>query len=350
MNKLFPAALATATLALAGCGSGSDNAAQSAPETTQEVLSVNETCDQLFDKGDEGRMFSAVTFLANVPEPVTETEQIKAKNLASGLESVAETANDEMKTLINDMARTLNDFASAEGTKINVNVDSFKAAGSKIIDLCPDQAEAYGDEKMKKEAKAKAAADAAAKKAADEAAAKAAAEAAAAPKEYAGVGDDIVTITKHDSGPQVAVITHTGGSNFAVHTLDAALANNDLLVNEIGNYKGTVLFDVMERDQTTALKITAGGSWTVTFVPLSSVRSFDGTAPMTGTGADVFRYTGAAKPATFVHDGSSNIAVHHYSTRRNLLVNEIGAYTGTVAWAPGLYTVTADGNWSATLK
>jgi hypothetical protein len=38
------------------------------------------------------------------------------------------------------------------------------------------------------------------------------------------------------------------------------------------------------------------------------------------------------------------------ATRPDLLINEIGAYTGTVVWAPGLYKVTADGDWSATLK
>lgn len=124
----------------------------------------------------------------------------------------------------------------------------------------------------------------------------------------------------------------------------------DLLVNEIGNYNGTVLFDARDRSETTALKITAGGSWTVKLVPLTSVRTIDGSAPMTGRGDDVFAYTGSAKPATFTHDGSSNIAVKSYGTRTSLLINEIGTYTGTVVWSPGFYTVTADGNWSATLK
>lgn len=85
-------------------------------------------------------------------------------------------------------------------------------------------------------------------------------------------------------------------------------------------------------------------------VPLTSVRSFDGTAPMTGRGDDVFSYTGAAKAATFSHNGSLSIAVKTYGTRTDLLINEIGAYTGTVVWPPGFYQITADGNWSATLK
>jgi hypothetical protein len=354
LDKLFSAAAAAATLlALTGCGGGSGSGApaEAAAETTKAAFPAEQTCAQLFDKGDEGRMFGAVTFLTNLPDPVTKTDQTKAKIFATDLEYVANTANDELKPLIMDMAKTLSDFGTAATTTVGIDVDPFKAAGKKIIDICPTQAEAYGNEKNKKEAAAKATADAAAKKAADEAAAKAAAEAAATPKEYSGFGDDVLTITKHSTGPEVAFIQHTGGRNFAVHALDSTMASTDLLVNEIGNYSGTVLFDASSRrGETTAFKITADGTWTVKLVALKSVRSVDGSTPMTGTGDDVFMYTGPAKAATFTHDGSSNIAVHSYGSRADLLVNEIGPYTGTVVWTPGVYTITADGNWSATLK
>lgn len=354
LNKLFPGAAAAVILALTGCGGGSSagsSEAASAAETTKAAFTADQTCDQLFDKGDEGRMFGAVVFLTNLPDPVTTPDQTKAKIFATDLEFVGNTANDEFKPLIADMAKTLSDLAAAEGAKVEVVVDPFKAAGSKVIEMCPTQAKEYDDEKAAKVALEKAEADIAARKAGEEAAAKAAAEAAAAPKEYAGFGDDVVSITKHGPGAQVAIIEHAGGSNFAVHTLDATMDSTDLLVNTIGSYRGTVLFDVRSsRGETTALKITAGGGWTVKLVPLTSVRSFDGSVPMTGHGDDVFYYKGAAKPATFTHNGSSNIAVHTYGTRPDLLINEIGAYTGTVVWAPGLYKVTADGDWSATLK
>ncbi|TQJ58058.1 hypothetical protein FBY30_0268 [Arthrobacter sp. SLBN-83] len=352
LNKLLSVVAVATAVTLSGCGGASPDAGgASASATAKAVFTVKQTCDQLFDKGDEGRMFGAVAFLTNLPDPVTKSDQTKAKIFASDLEYVADTANDELKPLILDMAKTLSDFGTAETTKVSIDADPFKAAGTKIINACPAQAEAYGDEKNKKEAAKKAAADAAAKKTADEAAAKAAAEAAAAPKEYSGVGDDVLNITKHSTGPEVAFIQHTGRSNFAVHTLDAKLESTDLLVNEIGNYSGTVLFDGSSRNgETTAFKITADGAWTVKLVSLKSVRKLDGTTPMTGTGDDVLVYTGPAKAAVFTHDGSSNIAVHSYGSRADLLVNEIGPYSGTVVWAPGVYTITADGNWSATLK
>lgn len=352
MNKLFPAAAAAAAILLTGCGGGSSAGAspEAAPATTKAAFTADQTCHQLFANGDEGRMFGAVAFLTNLPDAITKSDQTQAKIFATDLEFVGNTANDEMKPLIADMAKPLNDLAAAKGTSFDFVAEPFKTAASKVVDLCPKQAKEYDDDKAAKAALAKAEADIAARKTEEAAAAKAAEEAAKAPKEYAGFGDDVVTITKHGTGAQVAVIQHTGGSNFAVHTLDATMDTTDLLVNTIGNYSGTVLFDTSTRDQTTALKITAGGNWTVKLVPLSSVRTFDGTAPMTGRGDDVFYYKGAAKAATFTHNGTSNIAVHTYGTRPDLLINEIGAYTGTVVWAPGLYKVTADGDWSATLK
>lgn len=347
LNKLFPAAAAAAILVLTGCGGGARESAEptatASPTSAGKVgiMSTDQSCNQLLDKGDKGRLLTAQTFVANLPAEVTPTHRITAKISAGDLEYVAKTANDTMKPLILDLANPLKELG--EGAGQDFDREGYTAAESKVLEKCKHQYASYQGNKAAQE---KAAADAAAKRAAEEAA-----EAAKnAPKDYAGAGDDIVTITKHSTGAQVAVITHNGGSNFAVHTLDAALENTNLLVNTIGNYSGTVLFDARSRGETTALKITADGPWTVKLVSLSSVRSFDGSAPMTGTGDDVFHYKGASKPAVFTHDGSSNIAVHRFGTRPDLLINEIGAYTGTVVWATGLYQVTADGNWSATLK
>lgn len=357
LNKLIAAGSLAAIITLTACG-GSNEGTPAAAVTTPSVLTVNQSCEQLFIKGDEGRLMKAVAALTGLPAEVTVTNVTAAVIAAGDLEYVSGKANEEMKPLLDALVTPLKAVAPGPNT---VKPDEVKAAESKILEACPAQAKDYEDDKAVEVARAKAAADIEARKAAEAAKAKADAEAAAAakaaaeaaakaPKDYAGFGDDVLTITKHGTGAQVAIIQHSGGSNFAVHTLDSTMDTNDLLVNEIGPYSGTVLFDTRDSDETTALKITAGGAWTVKLVPLTSVRSFDGSAPMTGHGDDVFAYTGAAKPATFTHDGSSNIAVKSYGTRTNLLVNEIGAYTGTVVWSPGFYTVTADGNWSATLK
>lgn len=343
--KALPAALA-ALVALTGCGGG-DSTAQPSPTatasaSTKVVNDRNQTCNFLFQKDDDSRLITASTLAANLTGTPEKSQRTKAKISAGDLEHVANTANEMMTPLVLALARPLRDFG--ESDQAPFDRDAYAAAEKAVLDECSTQHTSYQGNKAAKERGAQAARDAAAKKAADEAA-------AAAPKEYSGVGDDVMNITKHGTGAEVAIIQHTGGSNFAVHTLDSALANTDLLVNEVGPYSGTVVFDIRSsRGQTAALKVTAGGAWTIKLVPLTSVRKLDGSVPMTGRGDDVFYYTGPAKAAVFTHDGSSNIAVHSYGTRADLLVNEVGPYNGTVVWTPGLYQITADGNWSATIK
>jgi hypothetical protein len=144
-----------------------------------------------------------------------------------------------------------------------------------------------------------------------------------------------------------ATITHDGKANFAVWSLDTNVQQLDLLVNTIGAYSGTVLFDKRSNQHTESLQITADGNWTVTLHSIHALRTFSG-ASTTGHGDDVLAYRGNAGAATITHDGSSNFAVWTYGDQTNLVVNQIGAYNGTVRWTKGpeLVTVTADGNWS----
>lgn len=69
----------------------------------------------------------------------------------------------------------------------------------------------------------------------------------------AGHGDDVVLYT---GGSRVANIRHKGKSNFAIWAYNKYGA--DLLVNEIGNYKGQ---KVLEDDA--YLTITADGTWSI---------------------------------------------------------------------------------------
>ena len=167
---------------------------------------------------------------------------------------------------------------------------------------------------------------------------------------YQGTGDSILPIELVDGAGQVAVatITHAGARNFAIWSLDDGMAQQGLLVNTIGNYTGTVLFnnELSEAD-TSSLEITADGAWTVTVRSLLSVREFD-SASATGAGDDVVVYLGDAGAATISHDGARNFAIWSYGDSSDLVVNEIGAYSGTTRWTagPSVIVVSADGNWS----
>ncbi len=170
---------------------------------------------------------------------------------------------------------------------------------------------------------------------------------------YSGIGDSILAIELPDGPGNVAVatLTHDGSSNFAIFSLDDNLAQQDLLVNTIGAYQGTVLFNASFGNDPSSLEISADGNWTVTMKSVLSLRQFDGNS-VTGVGDDVVLYFDGAGPATLTHDGPSNFAVWLYGDSTELIVNEIGAYTGTVRWIAGplVAAVTADGNWSVTVN
>ncbi|MGY1624261.1 hypothetical protein ACI789_18840 [Geodermatophilus sp. SYSU D00965] len=159
----------------------------------------------------------------------------------------------------------------------------------------------------------------------------------------------MVTLTATD--PRVLTISHSGGSNFAVWSVDSQGQDIDLLVNEIGSYSGAHPLNFLEGEEAAALKIEADGPWHVTSAPLSSAPTWDGTAPYSAEGAAVVWVEGAASgltPVTFTHEGESNFAVFAYGDDRDLLVNEIGAYTGETLLPTGtlVLVVEADGPWS----
>lgn len=167
---------------------------------------------------------------------------------------------------------------------------------------------------------------------------------------HEGVGDAVIEIALPEPrAPAVATISHGGSSNFAVFTLDSNFSQTDLLVNEIGNYAGTVAIDFQDSG-TAGLEITADGPWRIELKSLLLVRTESGA--FTGTGDDVVFYDGPSGPVAVTHDGASNFALFFYggNSGPSLMVNEIGPYTGTVAVrdAPGFIVVTADGNWSVT--
>lgn len=163
---------------------------------------------------------------------------------------------------------------------------------------------------------------------------------------HEGSGTQVIELALPDQSLAViGSITHQGGSNFAIWELDANLEQVDLAVNTIGNYAGNVLLNLDAN--TAALEITADGAWRVELNPAMSARRFDG--EIAGAGDDVVIYGGDAQIMALTHDGESNFAIWRYgATDTDLLVNEIGPWTGTVPMpaGPGVLAITADGGWA----
>jgi len=165
------------------------------------------------------------------------------------------------------------------------------------------------------------------------------------PVTTSGTGDGIVTMP---SGWALVRAEYTGESNFTIHALDATNAEVDLLVNTIGAYSGTT---ASLEEAVKSLKIGASGPWTVTILPFSSAPMMQTTDA--GRGDSVLAYESETEVWAFTHDGQSNFVVNRMEPGdMNLLINEIGAYTGSipVTASDGLVFIEADGGWTIDRK
>ena len=157
-----------------------------------------------------------------------------------------------------------------------------------------------------------------------------------------GSGDDVVDVPVVADVPLVATFEHTGSRNFAVESYGDAGDRINLMVNTIGTYEGTVPYNF--ESSPAELDITADGAWTVTISALVEQPAL--TDAFEGSGDDVlWLQTDGRLSAT--HDGERNFALRSWGERRDLLVNEIGPYDGTVRLGSGglALEITADGNW-----
>jgi hypothetical protein len=173
------------------------------------------------------------------------------------------------------------------------------------------------------------------------------------PIKLSGRGNKVPKFTIPADTAAIATISEKGSSNFDIISLAADGSENDLLVNVIGNYAGTVLFDANVGEHSVAFKVESNGSWTITISPLTAARKWDPTNRLSGKSDDVIQVsppTSGLTTATITHKGSSNFAVIAYSqsTGTDLLVNEIGNYSGQSALPDGtfLLQVEADGTWT----
>jgi hypothetical protein len=163
---------------------------------------------------------------------------------------------------------------------------------------------------------------------------------------FQGKGDKVIRLTLPEGFVHIATITHTGRSNFAVVSLDAGGGDLDLIVNEIGNYSGVRPLDFAEKPA--ALKVTADGNWKFVIQAAQKAPLWTGTS--SGKGAAVLRMAATSGLTTLKisHSGKSNFVVIAYGDSKDLLVNEIGTYSGETLLPSGavLLEIEADGNWT----
>jgi hypothetical protein len=173
-----------------------------------------------------------------------------------------------------------------------------------------------------------------------------------------GRGAKVKTIRLTADGPIVVNARHRGFSNFALEFVGAN--GSELLVNEIGNYKGEVAYaDALAGRY--RLKISADGYWGIIisqpFPQQGGPRARPVPGTFSGRGSHVVRIRAEddLQPVVTVqHRGRSNFVVeligYGDTSGNELLINEIGNYSGQTLvndMPAGSYllSVQADGRW-----
>ena len=168
-----------------------------------------------------------------------------------------------------------------------------------------------------------------------------------------GRGDSVVKVPAQYNG-QAALVSakNSGADNFSVWTLGAGNAQQELLVNTIGNFSGVEAMNFNGSSPAGSLQIgDTGGRWSITFSDPATAPAF--AASTSGSGDAVVAYTGGAGTAAFTNGGHGNFAVLEFAatgSSENLLVNVIGNYTGSVPTDPGFLVITSDGKWTVSVS
>ena len=169
-----------------------------------------------------------------------------------------------------------------------------------------------------------------------------------------GSGDTATDMMGLKAGYIIVEGSHTGGSNFAVKLQNEDGEDLELLVNEIGNYKGKTFAEI-PADGNYYLNVTADGSWNFAISQEPPVEMVDLPNKFSGTGDDIVFFNAKSDnyKFNFTHTGTSNFAV--LLNGSGLMVNEIGNYTGSMRQkleTDGYYllVIKADGKWTANIE
>ena len=166
-----------------------------------------------------------------------------------------------------------------------------------------------------------------------------------------GKGDQVVNFSKTWEDPTILKIQNSGGSNFIVKNYDDNGEEIDLLVNTIGKYQGVILIGVTSLENpTTRFSIRSSGSWRIEADPFefSYLESIQIPGSLEGENDNVVLLIGSPDLINFKCD-RGYIGVWAYtSTKRSLIVNEVGPYSGQSILPNGtaMLVIKSTGKWS----
>lgn len=165
-----------------------------------------------------------------------------------------------------------------------------------------------------------------------------------ATKTFSGTGDDVVLyeISK------IALVTFS-----CVSCSDNTVLKTDgaerLLVNEIGPHTGTYLINSRNGSLTTSFEINADSDWTLKIASVNTAPKVSSKSA-SGSGSTILNVSSKFRAMKIKAISDSNFVVYNLQgSYKNLLVNEIGSYLGTVrVTTPGLVQIISTGTWQIT--
>lgn len=173
---------------------------------------------------------------------------------------------------------------------------------------------------------------------------------------YSGSGDAVVE-TKSTSKSVLVNVSHAGNSNFIIWAKNGAGDNVDLVTNEIGSHSGVRFLELNKRNKLKYFEVTADGVWTIDVKPLKTATKWKGSS-ISGSGNQVIKTPKKLKSNSKIkmqYDGASNFIIWSYNSngsRQNLIVNEIGTYSGTKFFGRNAtyLEIVSDGAWTLTIQ
>jgi len=173
---------------------------------------------------------------------------------------------------------------------------------------------------------------------------------------YTGNGDDYFKIEKPDD---IALIFISGNSefkHFAVQGVDKNGNNTKLFVNTTDVYTGIRTLDFLDKNNTSYLEVKSSGDWEIEIWPITKATKLNVGSRLVGMGDEVIMFTdisGLPNSANIKgNKEEKHFAVISWGNHRELLVNTVDEYEGTVRITNPIYfiEIIANDMWEITLN